>query len=69
MVTDPWEGPGGLAPPLFLDQNEARRAKKFWGGRPPPPPPYLKVWIRYCDISYYVQIKLAKLTLVVRHHC
>ena len=37
-------------PPLFLDQNEARRAKKFWGGdhRPPlskgmddPPPPPL----------------------------
>ena len=45
-------GPGG-APPLFLDQTEARRAENcFW--RPPPPylrvwmtapPPYLKVWI------------------------
>ena len=70
----------GAGPPLFLDQNEAPRVKKFWGGdhRPPlskgmddspPPPPYLKVWIRHCDISYYVKIKLAKLTLLVRHHC
>ena len=42
----------GAGPPLFLDQNEARRAKKFWGGdhrppclrvwmTPPPPPPPL----------------------------
>ena len=30
-VAEPGEGPG---PPLFLDQNEARRA-----------PPYLRVWI------------------------
>ena len=30
------EGPGGLAPPLFLDQNEARRAKKVLGGDRPP---------------------------------
>ena len=30
----PGEGPGGPAPPLFLDQNEARRAQKkiFFGG-------------------------------------
>ena len=29
-VADPGEGPGGPAPPLpiFLDQNEAQRAKK-----------------------------------------
>ena len=54
-VVDPGEGPGGPGPPLFFDQNEARRAeKKFLGDRPPPylrvwmtaPPPYLKVWIR-----------------------
>ena len=44
----------GPAPtPLFLDQNEARRAdKKNFESAPPlsqgldePPPPYLKVWI------------------------
>ena len=61
-VADPGEGPGGVRPlPLFLDQTEARRAKKHFFGRPPPPPPiskdlddrhppplppYLKVWIR-----------------------
>ena len=41
-------GAGGPAPPLFLDQIEARRAEKtfFETGLPPPPrPPYLKVWI------------------------
>ena len=37
------------AAPLFLDQNEARRAKKFGGGQwPPPLLPYLKVWICHC---------------------
>ena len=59
-VADPGEGPGGVRPlPLFLDQTEARRAKKHFFWRPPPPflriwmtatppplPPYLKVWIR-----------------------
>ena len=70
----------GAGPPLFLDENEAPRVKKVWGGDhrpplskgmddPPPLPPYLKVWIRHCDISYYVKIKLAKLTRVARHHC
>ena len=36
-VADPGRGPGG-PPPLFLDQNEARRAGKkcFWGQPPPP---------------------------------
>ena len=28
-VADPGEGP--TLPPLFLDQTEARRAKKIWG--------------------------------------
>ena len=39
-VADPGEGPGGPGPPIFLDQNEARRAEKkiFWGHLPPPPP-------------------------------
>ena len=53
--------PGG-APPLILDQTEARKAeKKFFvwpglpllDGSPPPPtpqPPYLKVWIRHCFV-------------------
>ena len=27
-VADPEEGPGGVRPPLFLDQTEARRAEK-----------------------------------------
>ena len=48
----------GEAPPLFLDQTEARRAqKRFFGDRPlsppPPPPLFLKVWIRHCIISNY----------------
>ena len=42
-----------VPPPLFLDQNEARRAKNnSFGDRPPPPSlplPYLKVWIRHCE--------------------
>ena len=46
---------GGPGLPLFLDQTDARWAKKiFFGDRPPPPRmtgrpplPYLKVWIRY----------------------
>ena len=37
-VADPREGPGGPWPPLFLDQNEARKAKIIFL-RPPPPPP------------------------------
>ena len=38
-------GPGGPAPPSFLDQNEARKAeqKKFF--LRPPPPAYLRVLI------------------------
>ena len=49
-------GPRGTqAPPLFLDQTEARRAEKNIFGDAPSPlsqglddqgPPYLKVWIR-----------------------
>ena len=42
---EPWErdwnrwriqgrGPGGSAPPLFLDQTEARRAEKFFDATP-----------------------------------
>ena len=55
-MADPGEGPRGLGPPLFLDENEARRAdNSFFEAGPPlsqglddrPPPPYLKVWIRH----------------------
>ena len=57
-------GGRGRAPPLFLDQTEARRTEKFfWETAPPPPlskalydrsppPPYLKVWIRHCILGY-----------------
>ena len=57
---DPGEGPGGPGPPLFFDQNEARRAvKKFLGDRHHPPlsqgfddgPPNLKFWIRYWNVA------------------
>lgn len=43
----------GPPPPLFLDQNEAKRAEKyFWRPPPPPnPPPYLEVWIRQWIVS------------------
>ena len=55
-------GPGGLCPPLFLDQTEARRAqKKFFGDQaspfskglddpPSPTPLYLKACIRHCFV-------------------
>ena len=36
-VVGPGEGPGGIAPSLFLDKTDARRAEKnFLGDRPPP---------------------------------
>ena len=57
-MQDLGEEHGGAGPPLFLDQNEARRAEKnFFEACPhplspglddrptPPPPPYVKVWI------------------------
>ena len=37
-VADSGEGPGGPGPPLFLDQNEARKAEKKFFLRLPPPP-------------------------------
>ena len=42
-LQNPGERPGGAGPPLFLDQNEARRTEKnfFEAG----PPPYLRVWM------------------------
>ena len=58
-MQDLGEEHGGAGPPLFLDQNEARRAEKIFfeacshplsqglddRSTPPPPPPYVKVWI------------------------
>ena len=41
-VANPGEGPGGPPPPLFLDQTEARRAKKNCWRPPLPPPPLSK---------------------------
>ena len=41
-VADPGDGPGGLGPPLFLDQ---KGPKIYFGNRVPP---YLRVWIRHC---------------------
>ena len=50
-VADTGEGLGGPAPPLFLDQTEARRRpKKIFGDRAPPlsegldPPLKLALW-------------------------
>ena len=49
-MADPGEGPRGLGPPLFLDENEARRADNiFFEAGPPlsqglddrPPPPLI----------------------------
>ena len=36
-VMDPGEGPGGPAPPIFLDQTEAQRAQIFFFWDRPPP--------------------------------
>ena len=42
-VVDPGEGPGRPGPPLFFDQNEARRAEKdIFGDRAHP---YPRVWM------------------------
>ena len=42
-MADPGEGPGWPAPPLLLDQTEARWAEKFFFRAPPPP--HSKVWM------------------------
>ena len=45
-VVDPGEGPGGPgAPPVFLNQTEARRADEFFFFETSPSPPYLRVWM------------------------
>ena len=44
QVADPGEEPGGPPPPLFLDENEVRRAENiFVSDRVPPS--YLRVWM------------------------
>ena len=65
--------PGVPGPPLFLDQNEARRAEKHgFLGYPspylrvwmtPPPPSYLKVWVRHWFFS------LQNLACYLNTHC
>ena len=49
-VADPGEGLRVPAP-LFLDHNEAQRAKKNFFCPPPPPPHYVKVWIHHWIVS------------------
>ena len=41
-------GPGGPGPPLFLDQNEARRGEKHFFEAVPP---YLRVWMTAPPLS------------------
>ena len=36
QLQNPGEGPGGAGPPLFLDQNEARRTEKIFFEAGPP---------------------------------
>ena len=49
-VEDPGEWPRRPAPPLFLDQTEARRAEIiFW--ETAPPPTYLRVWMTGPSLS------------------
>ena len=52
-VADPGEGPGGPVPPLFLEQAEAKRAKKiFLETDQPPPTAYLRVWMIPTSLSW-----------------
>ena len=51
-VADLGEGPGG-GPSLFLDQTDARRAKKNLFGDHPPSPPYLRIWMTSSYLSVY----------------
>ena len=45
-----WRGPEG-APPLFLDQTEARKAENFFLRPPPPPPTYVGVLMTGAPLS------------------
>ena len=61
-VTKQWRiqgrGPGGPDPPLFLDQNEARRPEKWLPPSPPPSlcegldPPLQKNFIGLSGVNY-----------------
>ena len=78
-VTFQGRGPGGLGPPLFLDQTEARRAQKnFLGDQaspfskglddfPPPHPPLSEGLhpVLFCVIITLPQSKGCKLDLHV----
>ena len=52
-MADLGEVPRGGRPPLFLDQTEARRAKKNLFGDPLPP--YLRVWMIATELCNYQQ--------------
>ena len=45
MARDSGGSRGGGAPPLCLDQIQARRAEQIFFRRPPLPSPYLRVWM------------------------
>ena len=66
-VADSGEGPGArpTPPPLFLDQNEARRAeKRFLGDRPPPLPPLLSQGLDPALISLVEVFKKVRKTVI-----
>ena len=59
-MSDPGESPRPL-PSLFLDEPEARTAKKnFFGDRSPPPPPYIKVWTLHWTVMILALEALVK---------
>ena len=48
-------------PPLFLDQTEARRAKKIFFGDYPPPP-YLRIWMTHLELGFFPSFHLMQKT-------
>ena len=59
-------GPG---PPLFLDQTEGQRAKKFFLGDPPPPPPPLTLGSGWpsTSLSQVLDLALKFSKLILKH--
>ena len=52
-------------PPLFLDQTEARRAKKYFletTPLPPPPSPYLRIWMTHLELGFFPSFHLMQKT-------
>ena len=54
-MVDQWQGPGGPAPPLYLDQTEDQRVEKSFLS--PPPPAYLRVWMTVPPPSPYLNVR------------